>query len=154
MEPITVNCRGKNTLTARGGNLVVTHKSEEKIFPIKGIQSFSIKPPRLGSCGSITFTTAQAATSGINIGFGISAALGAEQVFLFWDEEYEAACRLRDYIVNFAEPAPEPAPMTISPAERQVVSVVEEIRGLKGLLDEGILTQEEFDAKKKQLLGL
>ncbi len=25
---------------------------------------------------------------------------------------------------------------------------------LKGLLDQGVLTQEEFDAKKKQLLGL
>ena len=38
--------------------------------------------------------------------------------------------------------------------EGKVVSVVEEIRGLKGLLDDGILTQEEFDAKKRQLLGI
>lgn len=29
-----------------------------------------------------------------------------------------------------------------------------EIRELKDLLDDGILTQEEFDAKKKQLLGI
>ena len=35
-----------------------------------------------------------------------------------------------------------------------VVSVVDEIRGLKQLLDEGILTEEEFAAKKKQLLGI
>jgi len=28
------------------------------------------------------------------------------------------------------------------------------IRKYKELLDEGIITQEEFDAKKKQLLGL
>ena len=32
-------------------------------------------------------------------------------------------------------------------------SSAEELRELKALLDEGILTQEEFDAKKKQLLG-
>ena len=38
--------------------------------------------------------------------------------------------------------------------EGKVVSVVEEIRGLKELLDDGILTSEEFDAKKRQLLGL
>ncbi|MDO4403414.1 MAG: SHOCT domain-containing protein [Atopobiaceae bacterium] len=29
-----------------------------------------------------------------------------------------------------------------------------ELRTLKGLMDDGIITQEEFDAKKKQLLGL
>nr|DAU00696.1 MAG TPA: Short C-terminal domain [Caudoviricetes sp.] len=32
--------------------------------------------------------------------------------------------------------------------------VVDEIRGLKQLLDEGILTEEKFTAKKKQLLGI
>ena len=31
---------------------------------------------------------------------------------------------------------------------------IEELRSYKMLLDEGIITQEEFDAKKKQLLGL
>ena len=30
----------------------------------------------------------------------------------------------------------------------------DELRALKGLLDDGILTQEEFDLKKKQILGL
>ena len=33
-------------------------------------------------------------------------------------------------------------------------SEAEEIEKFKGLLDKGIITQEEFDAKKKQLLGL
>ena len=33
-------------------------------------------------------------------------------------------------------------------------SNADEIRKYKGLLDDGIITQEEFDAKKKQLLGL
>ena len=39
-------------------------------------------------------------------------------------------------------------------AENSKVSAVEELKQLKELLDMGILTQEEFDAKKKQLLGL
>ena len=30
---------------------------------------------------------------------------------------------------------------------------VEQLRELKGLLDDGILTQEEFDAEKKRILG-
>lgn len=35
-----------------------------------------------------------------------------------------------------------------------VKSVSDELRNMKSLLDDGIITQEEFDAKKKQLLGL
>ena len=38
--------------------------------------------------------------------------------------------------------------------ENSKVSAMEELKQLKELLDMGILTQEEFDAKKKQLLGL
>lgn len=33
-------------------------------------------------------------------------------------------------------------------------SAADEIRKFKGLLDDGIITQEEFDAKKKELLGI
>lgn len=33
-------------------------------------------------------------------------------------------------------------------------SVADKLRNLKSLLDDGIITQEDFDAKKKQLLGL
>ena len=34
------------------------------------------------------------------------------------------------------------------------VSAADELKKFKSLLDEGVITQEEFDAKKKQLLGL
>ncbi|MFQ5330169.1 MAG: SHOCT domain-containing protein [Thermodesulfobacteriota bacterium] len=36
----------------------------------------------------------------------------------------------------------------------QVTSVAGEIRKFKALLDEGILTEDEFNAKKQQLLGI
>ena len=39
-------------------------------------------------------------------------------------------------------------------AVRFTFSAADEIEKFKGLLDKGIITQEEFDAKKKQLLGL
>lgn len=38
--------------------------------------------------------------------------------------------------------------------EKDMYDIGNEIRELKDLLDVGILTQEEFDAKKKQLLGI
>ena len=36
----------------------------------------------------------------------------------------------------------------------EAISVPDEIRQYKKLMDEGIITEEEFAAKKKQLLGL
>lgn len=50
---------------------------------------------------------------------------------------------------NNSVPAPTPAPESVP-----VVSPIEEIKQYKELLDLGIITQEEFNAKKKQLLGL
>ncbi len=43
---------------------------------------------------------------------------------------------------------------TQQPAPSAAVSAADELKKYKELLDMGILTQEEFDAKKKQLLGL
>ncbi|MDN3365425.1 SHOCT domain-containing protein [Priestia megaterium] len=42
----------------------------------------------------------------------------------------------------------------IKQSSAMVVSVSEEIRNLHALKEEGILTEEEFSAKKKQLLGI
>jgi hypothetical protein len=39
-------------------------------------------------------------------------------------------------------------------APSQAISTADELKKYKELLDTGVLTQEEFDAKKKQLLGL
>ena len=38
--------------------------------------------------------------------------------------------------------------------EKDMYDVADEIRELKELLEDRILTQDEFDAKKKQLLGI
>lgn len=45
-----------------------------------------------------------------------------------------------------SQPAPAPA--------MSVVEQMETLKSLKELLDAGILTQDEFDLKKKQVLGL
>ena len=42
----------------------------------------------------------------------------------------------------------------IPAAETPTTYAMDELKKLKELLDMGIVTQEEFDAKKKQLLGL
>lgn len=46
------------------------------------------------------------------------------------------------------------APVAAAAAPAQEADPVEQIMRFKGLLDQGIITQEEFDAKKRQLMGL
>ena len=146
---ITLPCSNGFTLHTDGENIIIATKKTEEVVPISRIQSFSLKEPGL-AYGKIVFTTAQAATTGVNVGFGISAALGAEKTFFFSKGELGTAKQFRDAVMNYDKSASQP---NAAPTGT-VVSVVEEIRGLKALLDEGILTQEEFEAKKKQLLGI
>jgi len=42
----------------------------------------------------------------------------------------------------------------IQPVAQNQISAADEILKFKKLLDDGILTKEEFDDKKKQLLGI
>lgn len=150
MEAIRIECSNGYTLETRGGNLVIITKKEEETVPISRIQSFSIKKPGL-AYGKITFKTAQAQSVGVAFG-GIMAGFGAEREFFYSKGDVAKAEALRDYVQNYSD-APAPAPSAPA-AEKTVVSVVDEIRGLKQLLDEGILTEEEFTAKKKQLLSI
>jgi len=145
---ITLPCMNGFTLRAEGANLVVVTRREEETIPISKIQSFSMKEPKGLSQGQIVFKTAQAATTGVNLAFGISAALGAEKSFFFTKANLEAAKQLREYVTGYE------ARTQAVPESGKVVSVVEEIRGLKGLMDDGIITAEEFEAKKRQLLGI
>lgn len=52
------------------------------------------------------------------------------------------------------ETAPEPVPIVRTVSEEDEIKNAAAIREYKKLLDEGIITAEEFEAKKKQLLGL
>ena len=54
----------------------------------------------------------------------------------------------------YATPAAPVAPAPAPAAPTSVSEAADDLLKLKELLDAGILTQEEFDAKKKQLLGL
>lgn len=143
---VVLPCESGYTLRTEGGNLVVEKKNKRETFPISRIQSFTITKPSIFG-GTVVFTTAQAATGGVGLGFGMAAAVGAEKTFVFKKNDYEAAQALERYIAGYEESKSETA-------SGNVVSVVDEIRGLKQLLDEGILTEEEFSAKKKQLLGI
>lgn len=64
------------------------------------------------------------------------------------------ATEIKNAIENFKAIEKETSSAPVAKKEKDMYDVADEIRELKYLLDDGILSQEEFDAKKKQLLGI
>ena len=70
-----------------------------------------------------------------------------ENRFTFWNRDLPTMEKIKEFVekkINEKNGTPIP----------EAKSTTEQLRQLKQLLDEGILTKEEFEAKKKQLLGL
>lgn len=57
-------------------------------------------------------------------------------------------------IITAADARPAAAPKAQKTNNETTLGTAEELKTYKELLDSGVITQEEFDAKKKQLLGL
>lgn len=82
---------------------------------------------------------------------GVQSAVNDENTIPFRSNQEKEAKEIYDYII--ARRAELKNPMAQATVVEQP-SITDEIRKYKSLLDEGIISQEEFDAKKKQLLGL
>lgn len=143
-------CRGNIALSVKDQNITISHKKEIENIPISHIQSFILKEPGIMGIGTIIIKTAVPTTAGVNIGFGIVLAGGSEKILNFNGSELQIALQIQDYITHYEDHMNNVENMQTSTC----ISVTNEIRNLKGLLDDGILTQEEFNAKKKQLLGI
>jgi hypothetical protein len=50
-----------------------------------------------------------------------------------------------------AAPPPAAAPAPVAPAQQDDMAQIQQLATMK---DQGILTEEEFEAKKKQILGI
>lgn len=66
------------------------------------------------------------------------------------EREAEQEARIADLE---AQQAPAPAAAAPAPAPAAETDVVGELTKLKGLLDAGVLTPEEFEAAKRKVLG-
>lgn len=82
---------------------------------------------------------------------GVFDAVNDENTIPFRNDQSKEAKEIYDYIIQRRT---ELKNIPSQPATAQQSSPVDEIRKYKVLLDEGIISQEEFESKKKQLLGL
>jgi len=150
----TMACIGGATLYCYKNRLTLVAGKTEADFPFSSIQSFTITELAFGR-GRITIKTSEAPIGAINFGMGISGVVGSEQNMTVAEQELITARKIRDYIDEAKFPsAPQPVQAAPAISAPQTSSAADEIRKFKSLLDDGIITQEEFNAKKKQLLGL
>jgi len=130
---------------------IVAHgSSSRKSIPVKQIQKYESRLD--GNLNHITIT-AGIPDASVHIGAGVSVAGGNKEMIMFFDEEIKKAKKMCDMFASHTggtASTPAAAPVEAAPAG----SEADEIAKYKALLDSGALSQEEFDAKKKQLLGL
>lgn len=83
---------------------------------------------------------------------GIVVSTSSGKISFFMIENHEMVYKTISQLLIERQDAK--AKSTHSPAPAAVASAADELKKYKDLLDAGIITQEEFEIKKKQLLGL
>ncbi len=117
-----------------------TNPKGDKTIYFNHIAAIQVKKPSL-TCGYIKFTV-----PGDIEGYGgaFDALKNENAVTFSAEKEYEIALDIKTKIENTKTP-------TVTGTKS--LSDADEIRKFKQLLDEGVLSNEEFERKKKQLLG-
>jgi len=147
--------RQGKTVIVEGNTVKILKKARlfaaerERVLPIKNITSVEVKKPGPFVVGFIQFSIAGgiARNSSFKISGGTYDAVQDENSVVFdGQEKYQDALKIKNYIENYTEPSNKSTQPNFSSAD--------EILKLKKLADEGVLTKEEFEAKKKQLLGI
>ncbi len=138
----------KVVITRKGAMSFSTHGlAGGKTIPMSAIQSVQFKPGGGMTNGFIQF----AVMGGRESQGGLLAATRDENtVVLRMGEQTVKGEEIRDYVEKRILELAKPQATVVM----QQTSAADEIIKFKNLLDMGVITQEEFDAKKKQLLGL
>jgi len=117
----------------------------DKTIPMRAIQSVQFKAGNALTNGFIQF----AVMGGREKQGGVFAATQDENtIMLRMGEQSKTGEMIKAYVENRILELSNPQPVI------QEVSAADELVKFKGLLDAGAITQQEFEAKKKQLLGL
>lgn len=127
-------------------NLMNQGLKGEKSIPFSSISAVQLKKPGITS-GYIQFSI----LGGNESKGGVTAAVKDENsVMIAGQDEYDAMLELKSYIEKkiLERNTPQQA------SQENSKSPVEQVKELKELLDMEIITQEEFDLKKKELLGI
>lgn len=151
---LSLKSNGKYTIEVDSNCVKITQKgvknmlnkglSGTKTYPFSSLTSIQFKEPGF-TTGYLQFVL----MGSVENKHGVSGAIKDENTILFTKKELPLILELKEYIefkINNK--------VISNNIVSSTLTEVDEILKYKKLLDQGILTQEEFDAKKKQLLGL
>ncbi len=117
-------------------------KKVDKVIPLSSIISVQVKKKGL-TPGYIYFQTVGGIGTQIK---NVNEVLSDENSWIIVDKkDYEIALKMKQRVEEYA---------SLGESCNINFSVADEIVKFKNLLDAGAITQEEYDAKKKQLLNL
>ena len=146
---LTFKSNGKYNVEVTHGAIKVTQKGAlnminrglvgTKTFSINRLSGIQLKDPGM-TTGYLQFILIG---SGEGKG-GVFNAVKDENTITFGKKEKNLAHELKEYVDYMIE----------NPQSQSVHSELDDLHKLKALLDEGVITEEEFKTKKKQILGL
>lgn len=127
--------------------LIYFSGNEKKTIPINILPYVTLTPPGSLSAGSLTLPAVTAPSGYISWGAGVTTSLSNDIKIVYPFEWFEMAQRIEQHILNVISGPQQSSNPSYS-------ENTDELRKLKSLFDDGIITQEEFETKKKQLLGI
>ena len=124
----------------------------EKSIPLASISAVQLVPSTRLVYGHIAFNVLGEVADSSNLyGTKIRAKQSENTVTVKKPADDEILKKVKAFVEQAKENATKSQATTII---QQAATPAEELKKMKELLDMGIITQAEFDAKKKQLLGL
>lgn len=155
MELILKGRQGKSVVVTNDAVRIEKHGlfgHREKTFPIRNISSVEVKQPGAMFAGFIQFSIAGGAalhSSFKMTGGAFDAAKDENSVVFVGDDNYQIARRIKAHIEEWARTPVQADPRYTTDSR----AVADELRKLKALVDEGVLTIDEFASQKRRLLG-
>ncbi len=143
----TVSVQGETVKIVKEGWILGSKR--EKAIPIRNVSSVEVKKPGSLAVGFIQFSIAGGAVRDSSYkwtGGAFDAVQDENSVVFAGKYAYQIALRIKDYVENYREGS--------ASDDGHGVSIADEIMKLKTLVDQGIITAEQFEAKKRQLLGI
>ena len=156
MELILKGKQGKTVLVAGDAIRIVKQGllsgRNERTLPIRNISSVEVKKPG-GFPGFIQFSISGGMVRDRSLtltGGAFDAAQDENSVLFNGEESYQIALQIKAYVESWSAPTERgTGPHPATPR-----SAADEIQKLKALMDDGVLTKDEFENQKRKLLSM
>ena len=143
-ELLLIGASSSGVLKVDNERIEFTCNGKTKTALIRNVRSVNIISPSAGN-GTLEISVGDSPSSFVHLGMGVTTADTGAIKILFSKKDTGVAESVKRRILHVVDTGNQPS---------QQISDADEIKKLKELLDNGAITQDEYDAKKKQILGI